>query len=186
MVRDRVLQDLIDRTEVDLPESLIEEETEHRVHTARDRAERAGLTLEQLLEMQGWDEARFRSDARDHAIRAIEADLILEGIARNADLEVTADELGSQISALASQLGREPKEVAKTLERTGQVVALAGDIIRSKALDLLVEHADITSEGESTASHEDASEEAPPAGTDDDGTSSGSPSQAPREAEEEP
>jgi hypothetical protein len=42
-------------------------------------------------------------------------------------------------------------------------VALAGDIIRAKALDLLVEHADITSEGESRAPHEDASEEAPPA-----------------------
>jgi hypothetical protein len=35
--------------------------------------------------------------------------------------------------------------VAKSLDRSGQVVALAGDIIRSKALDVLVEHANIRS-----------------------------------------
>ena len=33
--------------------------------------------------------------------------------------------------------------MAKDLERSGQVVTLAGDIIRTKALDLLVERADI-------------------------------------------
>jgi trigger factor len=113
--------------------------------------------------MQGWTEARLRSDARDHAVRAIKADLILEGVARKEDLEVTAEELGQEIGRLAARLGRDPKEIATTLERTDQVVALAGDIIRSKALDLLVEHADITSEGESSAPHEDASVEGPPA-----------------------
>jgi trigger factor len=163
VVRDRVLQALIDRVDVELPESLVEEETEHRVRTARERAERAGLTLEQLLSSQGWDESRLRGDAREHAIRAIVADLVLEGVARREDLQVTAEEIGAEVARLAAQLGREPREVAKTLERTGQVVSLAGDIIRSKALDLLVERADITSEGESSAPDEDASEEAPPA-----------------------
>jgi trigger factor len=163
IVRDRAIQAMIDRIDVDLPETLVDEETEHRVHSARDRAERAGMTLEQLLEMQGWSEARLRSDARDHAVRAIKADLILEGVARKEDLEVTAEELGQEIGRLAARLGRDPKEIATTLERTDQVVALAGDIIRSKALDLLVEHADITSEGESSAPHEDASVEGPPA-----------------------
>jgi trigger factor len=165
IVRDGVLQSLIDRVDVELPETLIEEETEQRVQGARERAERAGLTLEQLLETQGWDEARLRADARDHALRAIRADLVLEAVARAEELEVTADELGTEIGRLAAQLGRDPKEVAKTLERTNQIVTLAGDIIRSKALDLLVERADITSEGESSAPHEDASEEAPPAGS---------------------
>jgi hypothetical protein len=35
------------------------------------------------------------------------------------------------------------------LKPTGQVVSLAGDIVRSKALDFLVDHAGIASEGES-------------------------------------
>jgi trigger factor len=147
MIRDRALQAMIDTVDVELPESLVDEETEHRISHARERAERAGLTLEQVLESQGWDEARLRQDSRDHAIRAIKSDLVLEGIARAEKLEVTADEIGAQIAGLAEAYGREPKELAKALDRSGQVVTLAGDIIRGKALDLLVERADIEPDG---------------------------------------
>ncbi len=123
---------------------LVDEEVEHRIVHAQERAEQAGMTLTQVLETQGFDELRFRSDARDHAIRAIKADLVLEAVARQEGIEVTAEEIGREIGNLAAAIGREPKDLAKSLNRSGQVVALAGDIIRSKALDLLVEHADIS------------------------------------------
>jgi trigger factor len=158
-VRDRVLQALVDATQVDLPETLIDDETEHRVQHARERAEQLGVTIDELLKLQGLDEERFRADAREHAVRAIMADLVLEGVARSEDLQVTAEELGSESGQLAKALGREPKEVATTLDRSGQVVALAGDIIRSKALDVLVEHADVTPEGD--AAKETRAPEAP-------------------------
>jgi trigger factor len=143
IIRDAALGALIERTRVDLPESLVDEETGHRVSHARERAERAGTTLDQLLASQGFDELRFRADARQHAERAIIADLVLEAVARAEDIQVTPEELAREISGLAAALGREPKEVAKTLESSGQIASLAGDIIRSKALDILVEHANI-------------------------------------------
>ena len=145
-LRDLVLEAMIDKVDVDLPQTLIDEETDHRIHHARDRAERMGVGLEKMLELQGWDEARLREDSREHAIRAIKSDLVLEGIARNASLEVTAEEIGAEIAVLAQAYGREAKAVAKDLERSGQVVTLAGDIIRTKALDLLVERADVDTE----------------------------------------
>jgi trigger factor len=143
IIRDAALGALIERTRVDLPESLVDEETGHRVSHARERAERAGTTLDQLLASQGFDELRFRADARQHAERAIVADLVLEAVARAEDIQVTPEELAQEINGLAAALGREPKEVAKTLESSGQIASLAGDIIRSKALDILVEHANI-------------------------------------------
>jgi trigger factor len=155
-VRDRVLAAIVDSVDVDLPDTLIAEETEHRVTHAKERAERAGITLEDALASQGWNEERFRSDARDHSVRAIKADLALEAVARSADLQVSAEDLGREINNHAQVLGRVPKEVADSLDRSGQVVSLAGDIIRSKALDLLVDRADITSEGpDSTTLKED-------------------------------
>jgi trigger factor len=155
-VRDLVLQALIDRVDVDLPDTLIEEETDHRIHHARDRAERMGIGLEKMLELQGWDEDRLREDSREHAIRAIKSDLVLEAIARSASIEVSAEEIGAEIAVLAQAYGRDPKAVAKDLERTGQVVTLAGDIIRSKALDLLVERADIETEPTAEPAQEEA------------------------------
>jgi trigger factor len=97
-------------------------------------------------------------------VRAIKADLALEGVARAEKIEVTADELGAEITSLAAAYGRDSKELAKQLERTGQIVTLAGDIIRGKALDLLVERADIdeeapTDEAEAAADAEPATDE---------------------------
>jgi trigger factor len=155
-VRDRVLDAMIDSIDVDIPETLIDDETEHRVAHAKERAERAGLTIEDLLEAQGWDEDRLRQDSRDHAIRAIKADLALEGVARAEKIEVGAEDLGTEINSLAEAYGRDPKELAKQLERTGQIVTLAGDIIRGKALDLLVERAEVESEGSDDAAAEAA------------------------------
>jgi len=146
VVRDRVLQALVDTVEVELPESLIADETDHRVRHAEQQASRYGLTLDQMLEMQGWDRDRLAEDSREHAVRAIKADLVLEGVARSEELEVTAEELGVQIGQMAQAYDRDPKELAKQLDRSGQIVTLAGDIIRSKALDILVERADITEE----------------------------------------
>ena len=104
-IRDLALQALIDTVDVDLPDTLIEEETDHRIHHARDRAERMGIGLEKMLELQGWDEDRLREDSPDHAIRAIKSDLVLEAIARSASLEVTAEEIGAEIAVLAQAYG---------------------------------------------------------------------------------
>jgi len=145
-VRDLVLQAMIDRVDVELPPSLVDDETNHRVLHAEERAQRVGMTLDQMLELQGWDRQRLADDSREHALRAIKADLVLEAVARAADLEVTAEEIGAEINTLARAYQRDAKELATQLDRSGQIVTLAGDIIRTKALDLLVDRADVTSE----------------------------------------
>jgi trigger factor len=145
--RDLVLQRLTDTIDIELPDRLVDEETEARVRRAHQRAEQAGVTLEQVLEQQGWDELRFRSDARSHAIRALKSDLVLEAVARQEGLKVTKEDLDKEVKDLAEASGRDPKEVRRIIDRSGQAASLAGDIIRSKALDLLVEAADRTSLG---------------------------------------
>jgi trigger factor len=150
-VRDRALQALVDRVDVDLPDRLIDAETESRVQGARDRAERQGVTLEQVLEASDVDELQFRSDARAHAIRAVKADLALEAVARAERLEVTREELDQAIDALAGSLSRSAKEIRRSLEATGQITSLAGDIIRDKALDVVVKNAKLADEGRSAS-----------------------------------
>ena len=145
-VRDMVLSRVLESVDVDLPERLVDEETERRVRNAQERAERAGITLQDALASQGWDELRFRSDARGHAVRALKADLVLEAVARQEQLEVTQEDLQREFRAFAEASGRDVREVRRILERSGQVRSLAGDIIRTKALDLLVESADVASE----------------------------------------
>ncbi|HXF58078.1 MAG TPA: trigger factor [Actinomycetota bacterium] len=149
VLRSRVLRKLAELVQdVEVPERLVDEETKRRVQAARERAERAGVRLEDALAEEGLDELRFRVDARNHALRAIRANLALEAVARREGIQVTREDLEREIRALARDTGRDPKEVRRILERTGQVSSLAGDIMRSKALELLVEAAEVVQEGE--------------------------------------
>lgn len=146
MIRERTVSAVVEKVDVELPERLVDEETEQRLKTATERYARLGVTLEAALEQQGWDEQRFRADARDHAVRAIKADLALESVARQEELEVTAEDLAEEVNSLAQTMGRDAKSTVKALNQAGQMTSLASDIIRAKALDLLVEHAELVPE----------------------------------------
>ena len=146
-VRDRALDALIELADAELPDKLVDAETESRVQSSRARAERQGVSLEDALRASGIEELEFRSDARSHATRAIRADLALEAVARAEELTTTKEDLDEAIEGLAKDLGREPKEVRKLLADGGQITSLAGDIIRKKALDHVVEHAEIVDQG---------------------------------------
>jgi trigger factor len=145
-LRDRALDALMAKVDVDLPERLVDAETESRVRGTQERAERQGVSLDQVLEASGVDELQFRSDARAHALRAIKADLALEAVARAEGIRVTDEELDGAIRDIATQLGRDPREIRRSLERSGQITSLAGDIIRDKALNLVVESAEVVEE----------------------------------------
>jgi trigger factor len=143
VVRDRLLTKLIESVDTDLPERLVADGIERHVEAARQRAARAATTLEDALAAQGWDEERFRTDAHAHVVRDLQTDLVLEAVARAEDLSVTDEDLAREVANLSQATGKNAGEVARLLEKTGQVGTLAGDIIRSKALDLLVEAADV-------------------------------------------
>ncbi|HCO02904.1 MAG TPA: hypothetical protein DIT48_06000, partial [Actinobacteria bacterium] len=140
---DRLLTKLIESVDTDLPERLVADGIERHVEAARQRAARAATTLEDALAAQGWDEERFRTDAHAHVVRDLQTDLVLEAVARAEDLSVTDEDLAREVANLSQATGKNAGEVARLLEKTGQVGTLAGDIIRSKALDLLVEAADV-------------------------------------------
>jgi trigger factor len=142
-LRDRALEALIEKVDVELPERLVDAETESRVQSARERAERQGISLDQVLEASGVDELEFRSDARAHALRAIVADLALEAVARAEGIRVSDEDIDAAVKEIAVQLGRERKDVRRSLERAGQITSLAGDIIRDRALNLVVESAEV-------------------------------------------
>lgn len=143
-LRDEALRVLSAKVEdVELPDRLVDGETEARVESARRRAERQGVTLEQFLQAADVEELQFRSDARAHATRAIRADLALEAVARAEDLTVSEEDLDGVVKALAEDVGRSPKDVRRQLEGSGQITSLAGDIIRDRALNLVVEHAEV-------------------------------------------
>jgi trigger factor len=139
-LRRRVLTAFVEASPLEAPEKLVGEEFDHRLEHIEADLKRAGMTLDQYAETGGQTELEIRRDIRIDAAASVKAELLLEELARDRDLQVEDQDLGREIAMVAARSERDPKEVADQLVRSNQLGALVADVLRRKALDYLVEH----------------------------------------------
>ncbi len=140
-VRNLILEDLLVRTEVPLPESMVQKETEIRLARFIQELERSGIGIDEYLEAQAMTREELIENYRKAAETAVSADLILEAVAKAEGMEVSPEEVREEISIMADQMKTDADTLADTIGNSGSVTVLAGDILRRKALDFLVENA---------------------------------------------
>lgn len=145
-VRNRILEQVLDDVEVEAPESLVQSEMAYRLQRLEEQLRAAGMTLDQYLKAQNLTEEQIEGDLRSQADRNVRAQLILEEIGRREGFQVSEDELREEVRYHAETLRTDPAQLAKELGERGRLMALAGDIIRRKALNLLVERAEVKDE----------------------------------------
>jgi len=145
-VRNRILEQVLDDVEVEAPESLVQSEMAYRLQRLEEQLRTAGLTLDQYLTSQNLTEEQIEADLRGQADRNVRAQLILEEVGRREGFQVSEEELREEVRYHAETLRTDPDQLAKELGERGRLMALAGDIIRRKALNLLVEKAEVKDE----------------------------------------
>ena len=145
--RDKVLEVLLERVEVPLPGAAVDAEVDGRKHDMGHQLEGAGLTLEGYLADQDRTQEDFDAELRSSAEQSVKASLVLDAIARKEELGVDDAELTSQIVRRAQRAGMEPQSYADQLVRAGQIPLLAGEIVRGKALAMILENAVVTDSG---------------------------------------
>jgi trigger factor len=144
--RDRALDALLERVDLPLPEHVLSDEVSYRKQTMSQQLQAAGLTREQYAEMEGRPIEEVDSEIEDGARNAIKAQFVLDAIARKEELNVNEGELTDTIVRRAQQAGVRADEYAQQVVDTGQLGALMGEVLRGKALALVLEHATITDE----------------------------------------
>ena len=145
-VRNRILEQVLDDVEVEAPDSLVQSEMAYRLQRLEEQLRAAGMTLDQYLKAQNLTEGQIEADLRNQADRNVRAQLILEEIGRREGFQVSEDELREEVRYHAETLRTDPAQLAKELGERGRLMAIAGDIIRRKALNLLVERAEVKDE----------------------------------------
>lgn len=142
--RDRVLEALLERVDVPLPESMVEAETDWRVQRMGQQVAEAGMDMASFLAESGQSEEQLRNDARTGAEQAVRAQLVLDAIGVKEELGVNEAELTDQVVRRAQRAGMSPDELARRLVDQGQLPALMAEIVRGKALALVLEQAVVT------------------------------------------
>ena len=120
------------------------------------------MTLAQYAEQTGTTELEVRTEMRTQAEMSVKADLLLEEVVRTQDIKVDDEDLGREIAYLAAQTETEPGELAKQMASSGRLRGVVADIMRRKALDFVVENANVTgleSVKESALGDEDTEQE---------------------------
>jgi trigger factor len=145
-VRDKALAAVGALVDVDLPESLVQQEAERRLHDLAHGLEARGATLSQYLEATGRREDELLATVRASATEAVRADLALRAIVAQEEIEVDDAELDAEIERLAQRLEEKPASVRRDLERKGLLEAVRSDVAKGKALKFLVEHATVVDE----------------------------------------
>jgi trigger factor len=148
-VREKVLDAAADLVTVEIPDTLVNQEMERRLHDFAHRLEEQmgeGITIPQYLGATGQDQEEFIAKLRETATRAVRSDLALRAVIAQEAVDVADDEVDAEIVQLAERTGEKPERIRKDLERQGLVGAVRSDLARSKALAFLIEHATVVDE----------------------------------------
>ncbi len=142
-VRARVVEAYLARVEVPLPESMVEAEIDQQLEQLEMQGQQFGLDLEGMLAAQGMTPEEYRESARDGARSKVKATLVLDALAKRLQPSVEMAEIEQEILRHAESNRMPPEQIAQIIQQQNHWPMLAGDIVRRKTIDAIVEAADI-------------------------------------------
>jgi trigger factor len=154
MLRDQLIRKLLDAHNFEVPESLVEHETNHRLQTVARQMMQRGVNPENA-EID-WE--RARAELRAQAEDDVRASMLMERIAEAENVTISEEEVEAEIEAIATASQQQKWQVRAALTKNGGERSIAHRMRNRKALELLLKNARI-SDAEWTESEE--AEEAP-------------------------
>jgi trigger factor len=140
ILREEVMKKLLDAHKFEVPASLVDHQTRHRLETVANQMMQRGI--DPRNPEINWEAAR--DEIKEQAEDDVRATMLLEKIGEVENIFVSDEEVEAEIDAIASA-SRQPKEqVRAALTKEGGERSIAHRLRNRKALDLLVENARIT------------------------------------------
>ena len=132
--KDKIVDELLKQNEIAVPESMVEHQIDVRLERGLRALAQQGMRPEDMKKM---DFGRLRAGQRDQAEREVRIALMLEKIADKENVEVSDEELNSEIEALALQAKQPVESVRSRLTQDGGLARIRSRIRSEKTLDFL-------------------------------------------------
>ena len=139
---EKALIDLaVANAEFEVPEIMIEDRVTQMIDEMRMSHEARKLTLEQYMQYSGIDMKQLRERQHDAAVENVKTDLVLDAIAKAENIQVSMEDVDSELSAIASQHGATLEDVKKIIKSNGTMGLLLANILRRKAAHVIIDSA---------------------------------------------
>jgi trigger factor len=132
--KDKLVADLVQRNEFEVPESLVEHQIDVRLERGLRALAAQGMSAEQMKKM---DMGRLRGGQREQATQEVKSSLLLERIADLENIQVSDEEVDREIAALAEQSKQTVEAIRARLTRDGALDRIRSRIRHEKSLDFL-------------------------------------------------
>lgn len=127
---------LVENAEVEIPEVMIENESNYMVNDFAQRLASQGIQLDQYLQMMGTDVEGFKAQFHDQAKSKCEIRLVLDKIAETEKVEVTDKDLEVQYEEIANAYKMEVEKVKELINAE----SLKYDLRLQKAVEFVKEN----------------------------------------------
>ncbi|XRQ12749.1 trigger factor [Actinomadura welshii] len=144
--RDKALEALLEKVDIPLPDKVVEEEIGRRNQQLEQQLQMAGMSKEDYLSGEEKTEEEFDAEVADAARLAVKGGFVLDQLAVQEELNVENEELSEYVVTQAMQMGVQPQQLAEYLTQNNQLPAIVSEVLRSKALNLVVEHVTVKDE----------------------------------------
>ena len=138
-LKSELLKYLMGKTKMELPESVVEEETRSAIYEMVRASASKGATENDI---QTKKEEYFDA-AKLSAMEKVKARYLLGGIALEEKIEVTSEEIQSRVALMAAQYGMQPAELRERMAKDNMFEGLQSQIQAEKTLDFLLEQAKV-------------------------------------------
>lgn len=144
--RDKALEALLEKIDIPLPDKVVEEEIGRRNQQLEQQLQMAGMTKDDYLAGEEKTEEEFDTEVAEAARLAVKGGFVLDQLAVQEELNVENEELSEYVVSQAMQMGVQPQQLAEYLTQNNQLPAIVSEVLRNKALNLVVEHVTVKDE----------------------------------------
>jgi len=139
-LRDDLIRKLLDAHPFEVPQSLVEQQTQTRLEGVVRQMMSRGIDPR----TQELDWERAREELKGQAEEDVRSSMLLDKIGETENIDVTNEEIDAEIESIASASRQTKEQVRAALTKNGGERSIAHRLRNRKALDLLVENANIT------------------------------------------
>ena len=136
---DEAIQKIIDKSEMEIPEAMIDTQCENMVNEFAQRIAQSGLSMEQYMQFSGLTLDKLKEQVRPEAETRIKSSLVLEQIAKDENIQVSEEEIDAEIEKMAKAYGMEADKL-KEYMGDAEKESMKRDISVTKAVDLIMEN----------------------------------------------
>lgn len=145
-LKDQAIAALLEGTEVVIPEVMIEEKLDSFISDMNNRLSQQGLDLDQYLKYVGKTMKELREENHEAAEKAVKTEVTLLQVAKEENIEAEDVDIDVEVTKVALMTNSKPEDIKARLMENGQYSVLVFSILLKKAIDFLVENAEITVE----------------------------------------